>query len=143
MKLTIEEEKYVSNLIKGMSQRQAYLDAFPNRKKWKPETVDNKASALFRKSEVKARYEELLNVAKENIDNNAIMSAKERKEWLTKVISGEIKETLLIGNEETDVKSASLSDKMKAMDMLNKMDGIYVTTIKGNIGVSKKLEDLL
>ncbi len=136
-------EKFVSNLVKGMSQRQAYYDAFPNSKKWKPETIDSKASILFKNKKVKERYNELLNEVKKNIDEKAIMSATERREWLTKVIKGQQKETMLIGGEETPVKAASLSDKMKAIDILNKMDGEYVTKIAGNIGIAKKLEELL
>lgn len=136
-------EKFVSNLVSGMSQRHAYIDAFPQSKNWKPETIDSKASTLFRDGKIRERYNELLENAKKEIDDKAIMSAKERKEWLTKVIKGELKETILIGGEETPVKSAALSDKMKAMDILNKMDGEYITKIQGDIGITKKLEELL
>ena len=51
-------EKYIQNLIAGMSQRQAYRDAFPGSKKWKDKTVDNKASELF-SGEVLGRYNEI------------------------------------------------------------------------------------
>lgn len=137
-----QQEKFITNLIAGMTQRQAYLDAFPDCKA-KPETIDNKACTLFKSNEVQARYRELLEKSKAEAERKAIMTANERREWLSKVINGELKETILIGGEETPVKSASLSDKMKAMDILNKMDGEYVTKIQGDIGVSKKLEDLL
>lgn len=135
-------EEFIKYLVDGMSQRQAYLKAFPNSKA-KPESIDNKASALFRKHEVQTRYRELLEESKAKIKEEAIMSANERREWLSKVINGELKETILIGGEETPVKAATLSDKMKAMDILNKMDGEYITKIQGDIAVSKKLEDLL
>ena len=58
--LTAKREKFVRGLVAGLSQRQAYYEAYPNSKKWKPETVDNKASKLFKENEVLARYNELM-----------------------------------------------------------------------------------
>lgn len=137
-----QEEEFINYLISGDSQRQAYKKAFPERcKNWKAETIDSNACRLF--SKVRPRYEELLRKSKAEIEKKSIMNANERREWLTKVINGEIKETILVGNEEVPARTTSINDKMKAMDMLNKMDGEYVTTIKGDIGIAKKLEDLL
>ena len=42
-------EAYIQYLIGGMSQRQAYLTAFPNAKKWKPETVDSSFCVMQQK----------------------------------------------------------------------------------------------
>ncbi len=58
--LTAKREKFVRGLVAGLSQRQAYYEAYPNSKKWKPETVDNKASKLFKENEILARYNELM-----------------------------------------------------------------------------------
>lgn len=112
--MTAKQEKYVQNLIQGMSQRQAYKDAYPNAVKWKDETVDSKASVLLNKGakgKVLARYKELL----KKTEDNAIMNAKERRKWLTMQI---------LNNDN------SLSDRLKAMDILNKMDGEYNEKIK-------------
>lgn len=112
--MTAKQEKYVQNLIQGMSQRQAYKDAYPNAVKWKDETVDSKASVLLNKGakgKVLARYKELL----KKTEDNAIMNAKERRKWLT----------MQILNDDN-----SLSDRLKAMDILNKMDGEYNEKIK-------------
>lgn len=112
--MTAKQEKYVQNLIQGMSQRQAYKDAYPNAAKWKDETVDSKASVLLNKGakgKVLARYKELL----KKTEDNAIMNAKERRKWLTMQI---------LNNDN------SLSDRLKAMDILNKMDGEYNEKIK-------------
>ena len=136
-----QEEEFINYLLSGLSQRQAYMKTFPVSKKWKPNTTDTKASLLFKK--VRNRYEELLEESKKEIDREAIMNANARREWLTKVINGEIKETILVGNEEVPSRTASLNDKMKAMDILNKMDGEYVTNINGNLSIAKKLEDVL
>ena len=64
------------------------------------------------------------------------MSAKERRQWLTKVIKGDIKHTSYDGNGNSYENEAYISDKMKAMDILNKMDGEYTTNIKGNLSLT-------
>ena len=48
-------EEYCRHRAGGMTQRQSMLSAYPDRARWKPETVDNKACALERRAEVKAR----------------------------------------------------------------------------------------
>ena len=57
--LTPKREKFVQNLIAGMSQREAYRGAFPSSVKWKDATVDSKASELFGNDEILERYREL------------------------------------------------------------------------------------
>ena len=135
--LTAKQEKYVQNLIKGMSQREAYRDAYPSSKKWKENTVDSEASKMLTNPKIFNRYNELQNKA----EKETIMTAVERKEWLTKVINGEIKEKSYYDNEEHE-REAYLSDKMKAMDILNKMSGVYVTKLEGDIGVTTIEVDL-
>lgn len=108
--LTAKQEKYVQNLVKGLSQREAYRKAYPSSLKWKDNIVDSKASNLFKNGKVLARYNELIDKA----DDEAIMSAKERMIWLTNVIKGE----------------AYISDKLKAVDVLNKMSGEYIQDIR-------------
>ena len=121
VKLTPKQEKFVHNMIKGMSQRQAYKDAFKS--KYSEKAIDEKACVLFNSEKVQKRYRELL----DKIDKKAIMSAKERQEWLTNVIK----------DENTDINA-----KLKAIDIFNKMTAEYVTKIDGSMSV-KKLEDIL
>lgn len=115
-------ERFVQNLIKGITQRIAYRDAFPDNNS-NDKTIDEAASRLFNDSKVHARYEELL----EQLENESIMSAKERMIWLTNVINGTEK--------ETNDRIADLNTKIKALDTLNKMDNTYQQNIKlsGNI----------
>ena len=42
-----KQERFVQGLVSGLSQRKAYLAAFPSSARWKESTVDNKASELF------------------------------------------------------------------------------------------------
>ena len=116
-----KHEKFVQNLVNGMSQRQAYKDAF--RVDYDNDAIDSNASTLFRRTMVRQRYNELI----KELEDIAIMSAKERMVYLT---------NLLLDNE------IDTNAKLKAMDILNKMSGEYTTKIEGNIGVTK-LEDLL
>jgi phage terminase small subunit len=127
--LTPKQERFVQNMVKGMSQRRSYLDAFPSSKKWKPETVDNKASKLFNSDEILARYNEIIKKS----EDEAIMSAIERKKWLTKVIYGEIKDKQVFFNDgEADTVDieANVTTKMKAINILNKMTGDYIQDIR-------------
>lgn len=107
----IRHETFAQELAKGMSQRNAYRAAFPNSMKWKDETVDSKASVLAKNDKVLERLKEL---AKEST-SEAVMDATKRKEWLTDII--------LSKDEET-------KDKLKAVDILNKMDGAYTEKVE-------------
>lgn len=129
-----------------MSQREAYKDAY--NAKYKDEVIDVRACELFKSSKVQVRYNELI----KQLEDESIMSAKERMKWLTKIINGEILEDIPI---MTDIKEdkvntikcpTKLDTKLKALDTLNKMDGQYVTKLEGNIGLSyeealKKVSD--
>ena len=114
--ITLKQEKYVQNLIKGMSQREAYKNSY-DASKMKDKTIDDKASLLFKKEEIRARYEELI----KKTEDETIMSVKERKKWLTDVINGKIK---------YNKKEAYILDKLKAIDILNKMDGEYTSKVQ-------------
>ena len=138
--LTAKQEKYVQNLVKGLSQREAYRKAYPSSLKWKDNIVDSKASNLFKNGKVLARYNELIDKA----DDEAIMSAKERMIWLTNVINGNVTNTTYDSNGNAYNNEAYISDKLKAVDVLNKMSGEYITKLEGNINYSyeDKLKEL-
>ena len=101
-------EKFVQSLIAGMSQRQAYREAFPASNRWKDKTVDNRASELFR--EVLGRYKEL----QEEAQDAAILTRKERMVALSDIAQNAEKE----------------ADMIKAIDTLNKMDGDYTSKVE-------------
>ena len=115
-KLTNKQEKFVQGLIKGLSQRQAYIEAYPRAEKWKENAIDSQASILLKNSKVLERYQELAKKA----EDEAIMSSKERKKWLSDIVTtGE----MIVNNIRIPVKAA---DRLKAMDILNKMDSEYI-----------------
>lgn len=140
--LNSRQEKFVNNLISGMTQRQAYKDAY--NANYDDDAIDKKASALFNKDEVQSRYKELL----EKAQNEAIMTAIERKKWLSDVVNDIQREEANIKNADGEeicigLKNADLNTKLKAIDILNKMEGEYRTILGGSVEVKKKLEDIL
>ena len=126
--LTPKREKFVQNLVKGMSKREAYKNSF-NAKNMKDTTIDKKASQLFKKEEIRGRYDELV----KRLEDTTIMDAKERMKWLSKVIKGDVKEKYTYwdnGEQYDGEKEADLTTKIKALDTLNKMEGIYITKVQ-------------
>ena len=121
MLLTQKQEKYVQGLVAGLSQRQAYYEAYPNSKKWKPETVDNKASKLFKENEILARYNELM----EEHKNKALWTREEAVNdliWLKE----QAKQTIL--DEKFDngyVRQGSATAFINAIKELNSLEDIY------------------
>lgn len=144
IKLPLKQERFVQGLIKGLSQREAYKQAYSA--KYKDSAIDSKASALFKTDKVQKRYNELLG----KIENNAILSAEERMIFLSNVVKGAEKEIILVtktdknGKEKTIEKKtpSKLDTKLKALETLNKMTGEYTTKVEGDLNLTK-LEDLL
>ncbi|HBC94826.1 MAG TPA: hypothetical protein DCZ10_18490 [Pelotomaculum sp.] len=63
-KITIKQEKFVQGLFAGLSQRDAYKEAF-NTTNMKEKTIDEKACLLAGRDKIRARLEELQNEVKE------------------------------------------------------------------------------
>ena len=120
--LTAKQEQFVQNIIQGMSQADAYRSAY-NTKRMSDNAIYVNASKLVADAKVALRIKEL----REQLAKPTIKTAQERMEWLTQ----------LIENEEEGT-----SEKLKAIDILNKMDGLYVQKISGEVKL-KRLEDVL
>lgn len=137
-KLTARQEKFVQNIIRGMSQREAYKKSF-NPKNSSDKTIDETACRLFNTDKIQARYNEIL----QKMEDKAIMSAEERLKFLTQVVNDEQTEDVISSGFEWRNRKADLATKMKAIDIMNKMTGEYKTILDGSVEVNKKLEDLL
>lgn len=130
-KLTPKQEKFIQNVVSGMSQREAYKNSY-NAENMEDKTIDEAASRLFNDSKISARYKELM----EKLEDEAIMTAKQRMIWLSEVVKGIQKEKeavftdgdIVIKDVETDI-----STKIRAVDTLNKMSGEYVTKIDADV----------
>ena len=111
--LTPKQELFVQNIIQGMSQADAYRSAYSS-KNMSDKTIHEAASRLMADSKISARVEEL----RRQLAKETIMSAQKRMEWLTGVIQSE--------NEST-------TDKLRAIDLMNKMSGEYVQKIAAEV----------
>ena len=111
--LTAKQEKFVQNIIEGMSQADAYRSAY-NTDTMSDKTVNEKASLLKDNDKIRARINEL----REESMSPKVMSAKKRKERLTEIIN----------DDDVDINA-----KLKAIDLLNKMDGEYVQKIAAEV----------
>lgn len=144
IKLPLKQERFVQGLIKGLSQREAYKQAYSA--KYKDAAIDSKASALFKTDKVQKRYNELLG----KIENDTILSAEERMIFLSNVVRGTEREKVGVLKTSSDGKEemietefpSKLDTRLKALDTLNKMSGEYTTKVEGELNVTK-LEDLL
>ena len=114
--LTPKQERFIQNIVSGMSQRQAYKDAY-NAENMKDETIDNEAYKLFNNNEISIRYKELM----QQLEDEAIMTAIEKRRMLREMALN---------------KENSITDRIKAIDTDNKMAGEYTTKIEGDIGIT-------
>ena len=123
--LTANQEQFVQNIIQGMSQADAYRSAYPNQR-MSDKTIWETASKLMANPKVITRLTELRN----ELAKPSIMSAQERLEWLTELIKSD---------EE------STSDKLRAADIMNKMQGEYIqkveTELKNAVNINIELSD--
>lgn len=111
--LTQKQERFVQCIIDGMSQTEAYKASY-NAEKMSHKTITEKACVLMKDDRIKARLKEI----RDKMISPSIMSAQERLEWLTKVIKS--------GEETT-------TDKLKATDIMNKMQGEYVQKVEADV----------
>lgn len=111
--LTANQENFVQNIIKGMSQADAYRAAYPNQK-MSDKTIWETASKLMNNPKVITRLTEL----RKELAKPSIMSAQKRLEWLTERIE----------DEDVDINA-----KLKAIDIMNKMQGEYVQKVEAEV----------
>lgn len=83
-KLTDKQEKFVQELIKGKSQREAYRIAYP-KSKASDNTVDVKASKLFSLDKVRIRYDEINDRLVKEAEDECIVDAKRVLKELSKI----------------------------------------------------------
>lgn len=75
--LTDKQEKFVQELIKGKSQREAYRTAYTTSVKWLDKSVDEKASALMSNVKVQARYNLIKDRLIKEAEDDCIITAKQ------------------------------------------------------------------
>ena len=118
--MTYKQELFIQEYIKTGNATSSAIKAGYSEK-----TAKSIGQRLLTNVDIKKRIEEL----SQKIANNNIMTAKERQEYLTKLINIE------------DVK---VSNKLKALDILNKMTGEYIQKleINGNVKTNDPFKNL-
>lgn len=111
--LTAKQEKFVQGIIEGMSQADAYRSAY-NTKRMTDKSIHETASKLMADPKIASRVAEL----RDKIANESIMTAQQRMEWLTRVVNSEDESTM---------------DKLRAVDIMNKMQGEYVQKVEAKV----------
>jgi len=94
--LNVRQKRFALNIFNGMSQREAYIDAY--HPTGAVETIDANASALVSNSKVAKRLEELLG----SVENSAVATVQERKEMLTGIMRGDITDYIKDGQPYID-----------------------------------------
>lgn len=102
MALTDKQEKFVLCVIAGMSQRQAYKEAY-NTKSMSNKTIDEAASRLLADRKVAARYDELHSRIIKEAEDEAIISAKEVLRGIAGIARDDISNYLDFRGEVTQV----------------------------------------
>ena len=132
--LTAKREKFARGLVAGLSQRQAYYEAYPNSKKWKPETVDNKASKLFKENEILARYNELM----EEHNAKALWTREQAVNdliWLKEQAKKSIKE-----QDDGYIRQGTSTAYVNAIKELNALEDVYPDKTQ-NININGELNN--
>ena len=106
--VTPKQEAFLQGLMEGKSQRQSYIDAYPNASEWSPESVDSRASNLLKNDKVLTRYQELQAEARE--------SGKVRREDVLAELSS-------IGFASLEDNRISVKDKISALALIAKICG--------------------
>ena len=110
--LTAKQEKFVQSIVlDNMNLSDAYRSAY-NADKMSDKTVNEKASLLAGEDKIWARILEL----RQQAMTPKVMNAQKRREKLTE----------LANDEDPNVA-------MKAIDLLNKMDGEYIQKVEAEV----------
>ena len=130
MSLTTKEEIFVQRLIEGDSQRSAYKFAY-NCEKMKDESIDVKASNLFKKDKIRLRYEELKNELKQKMFYT-VEKANDDLEWIKLKAKEDI--------EYRGIKQANATTYLGAVKQQIDLNGITIKEVKEDIDNVIKFE---
>lgn len=115
MSLTSKQEKFIQGVVSGLSQTDAYKQAYDT-SKMKENTIWNKASELMKNNEVRVRYEELINKHTEKALWNRSL-AEEKLIWLLDKSQESIE---LMG-----LKQANATSMLNTIKELNTLTDLY------------------
>lgn len=116
-------EAYARNIAQGMRQKDAYIAAYPKAENWKDTTVYSRSTEMSRRPDIIQRVSELRQAGTSAV----VLSIAQRKEWLTDLIMNADESTM---------------NRLKAVDILNKMDSAYVENVNVNGTINNPLSGM-
>ena len=121
--LTTKEEIFVQCLVEKKSQREAYKFAY-NCENMKNESIDVKASNLFKKDKIRLRYEELINELKQQMFYT-VEKANDDLNWIKLKAKEDI--------ENRGIKQANANTYLGAVKQQIELNGITIKEAKKDI----------
>jgi hypothetical protein len=128
--LTTKEEIFVQCLVEKKSQREAYKFAY-NCENMKDESIDVKASNLFKKDKIRLRYDELINELKQQMFYT-VEKANNDLEWIIEKAKEDI--------ENRGLKQANINAYLGAVKEKINLNGITIKETKKEIDNTFKIE---
>ena len=107
LQLTPKQEKFCQCIVSGMTGKDSYLAAYDSKSKT---SAYSESYNLLQRDDIKAYIETLKKPIETSIQKTAISERQKKRKFLWNMIE----------NATND------SDKLKAMDILNKMDSEYI-----------------
>ena len=107
-KLTPKQQRFVQEYLVTSNASEAYRRAY-DAEKMSPAVINVKASELLKNGKVTVSLQELSEASM----TETVVTLIERKEWLSSVVRG-------------DEEQAKFSDRLRALDLLNQMEAIYI-----------------
>ena len=121
--LTAKQEAFAQGIIQGLSYADAYRAAYDT-KKMSTNAIYVESSKLVDNPKIAQRVAEL----RKALLNRSLLRVEKRLDWLADLM-------------ESDKESTA--DRLRASDQMNKIQGVYVQKLEGDVTVSRKMEDLL
>ena len=119
-----------------MSQRAAYIDAYPKAKEWKPSTVDENACRLANNGKILARRKEIAEEEKEKISQEAAWTRKDAFNTLNKLIAK--------AEEEIETRGEMSSPNVSAIiNAVKELNEIYDVTSESTVNENDGFIDAL
>lgn len=130
-KLTEKQEKFISGLLRGLSQREAYKQAYDT-SNMKDKTIDEKACKLLKNDKVWPRYNQLRDEIIKQAEEETILKAHEILGYWSSVVKGKSKSSVVVIEGQSDGttlaremhKSPDEKEKLKASELLAKYYGL-------------------
>lgn len=108
MALTPKQEKFCQCVVGGMSAKDAYITAYNT--KASEQVLYNESSKLMLRDDIQARIADMRKPLIKAAQETALSEREKKRAWLWNMIE----------NAQND------SDRIRAMDILNKMDSEYI-----------------